>query len=168
MMMRFIQGIHRAALLAACLAFTGPVFAQQPSPAAMATAKEVVSLTGSTAVFTPIVAGVIEQAKILFLQQNPGLAKDLNEIAAKLRTDLQPRVSEISDEVAKLYATAFTEQELKDILAFYKSPAGKKLLDQQPNVVDGSMKFAQTWGNALSEEVIGKMREELKKRGHAQ
>jgi hypothetical protein len=166
--MRLIQGIHRAAAFAVCLAFAGSAWAQQPSPAAMATAKEVVTLTGSTAVFTPIVAGVVEQAKILFLQQNPALARDLNEIATKLRTDLQPRVSEISDEVAKLYATAFTEQELKDILAFYKSPAGKKLLDQQPHVVDNSMKFAQTWGNALSEEVIGKMREELKKRGHAQ
>ena len=33
-------------------------------------------------------------------------------------------------------------------------------------MVDSSMKFAQTWANTLSEEVVAKMRDELKKRGH--
>jgi hypothetical protein len=104
----------------------------------------------------------------LFLQQNPALAKDLNEIANKIRTDLAPRFAELSDEMARLYATNFTEPELKAILVFYQSPAGKKLLAQQPAVVDASMKFAQDWANKLSDEVIAQMREELKKRGLAQ
>jgi hypothetical protein len=30
-----------------------------------------------------------------------------------------------------------------------------------------SLKFAQDWATALSDQVVGKMREELKKRGHA-
>jgi hypothetical protein len=71
------------------------------------------------------------------------------------------------NEVARNYATFFTEQELKDVLAFYKSPAGKKLVSEQPKVVDASLKFAQTWANSLSDQVIAKMREELKKKGHA-
>jgi hypothetical protein len=29
------------------------------------------------------------------------------------------------------------------------------------------MKFAQDWANTLSDQVVGKMRDELKKRGHA-
>ena len=116
--------------------------------------------------FEPLIAGVVEQAKILFLQQNPALAKDLNEIATKLRADLQPRFSELANEVARLYAINFSEQELKDILAFYQSPTGKKLLTAQPQVVDASMNFAQTWANNLSDEVVAKMRDELKKRGH--
>ena len=96
----------------------------------MAVAKQLIAVTGATSLFNPLIAGVIEQAKLLFLQQDPALSKDLNEIAAKLRTDLAPRVSELTDEVAKLYATNFTEQELKDILAFYQTPAGKKMLDR--------------------------------------
>jgi hypothetical protein len=96
------------------------------------------------------------------------LAKDLNEIAEKMRADLAPRFAELSDEMAKLYATRFTDQELKAILVFYQSPVGKKLLDQQPNVVDDSMKFAQDWANKLSDQVIAQMRDELKKRGLAQ
>ena len=171
-MMRFMQATHRAgrwAAVAFALAIASPAaHAQQPSAAAMSTAKEIVAVTGATSLFNPLIAGVVEQAKLVFLQQNPSLAKDLNEIATKLRSDLAPRFDELVNEVARNYATFFTEQELKDVLAFYKTPAGKKLISEQSKVVEASMKFAQDWANKLSDEVIGKMREELKKRGLAQ
>jgi uncharacterized protein len=167
--MRAINRTLSAGAVAVALTVTGPAaFAQgpQPSAAAMAAAKELVGITGATALFSPLIAGVIEQSKLLFLQQNPMLQKDLNEISAQMRTELQPRFVEITNEVAREYASHFTEQELKDILVFYQSPAGKKLLLEQPKVVNNSMQFAQDWANKLSTEVTAKMRDELKKRGH--
>jgi hypothetical protein len=162
-----IKRVARPATIAVALvAFSAAAHSQQPSPAAVKTAKELVDATGATALFNPLIAGVVEQAKLLFLQQDPSLGKDINDVAAKLRTDLEPRFSEITDEVAKLYASRFSEQELKQILSFYKSPVGKKLLAQQPGVIDASMKFAQTWANKLSDEVVAKMRDEMKKKGH--
>lgn len=161
-----LQRAVRPAAIAVALVAASPVaYAQQPSVASLLIAKQLVAVTGATALFTPLIAGVVEQAKNMYLQQNPDLAKDLNVIADNMRKNLQPRFSELTNEVAKLYATHFTEQELKDILAFYSSPAGKKLLAQQPIVIDASMKFAQDWANKLSEQVIEKMREELKKKG---
>jgi hypothetical protein len=156
------------AVVAALAAAVPPALAQapQPSAAALTVAKQLVDVTGATALFSPLIAGVVEQSKLLYLQQNPMLQKDLNEIAAQMRTELEPRFAEITNEVAKEYATHFTEQELKDILAFYQSAAGKKMLQQQPVVVNNSMRFAQDWANKLSTEVTAKMRDELKKRGH--
>ncbi len=116
--------------------------------------------------FDPMVPGVIEQAKSALLRTNPMLNKDLNEVAAKLRADYAPRSVELVNDIAKLYATRFTEQELKDALAFYKSPLGRKLLVEEPRVLDEGMRNAQTWANKLSEEVLGKIRAEMKKRGH--
>jgi hypothetical protein len=134
--------------------------------ASIAAAKQVLTVTGATTMFRPLIAGVVEQARLLYLQQNPGLGKDLNDVATKMRADLEPRFSELVDEMAKMYGDAFTEKELKDILAFYESPTGKKLLDKQPKLVDSSMGYARDWANKLSEEVTAKMREELMKRGH--
>ncbi len=169
--MSVIQATKRVARLAAiavALSAFGPAAygQQKPSAAEMATAKELIAVTDSTALFRPLIAGVVEQAKLVLLQQNPGLAKDLNEIGAQLRTDLTPRFSELGNELARLYAVNFTEPELKTIVAFYKSPVGKRLLAQQPKVVETGMRYAQDWANKLSDEVIKKMREELKKRGH--
>ena len=164
-----IKHVVRLAAIAGALVAISPwAHSQQPSAAAMASAKELIATTGATTLFSPLIPGVVEQAKLLFLQQNPTIGAQLNEVAAKVRTDLAPRFSEISDQVAKFYATAFTDQELKAIIAFYHTPAGKKLLDEQPKIADASMRFAQEWANKLSDEVIGKMREELQKRGVAQ
>jgi hypothetical protein len=164
-----LQRAVRPAALAVMLVALGPAAhaqTQHPSAASIQVAKQLIKVTRATEVFNPLIAGVVEQAKLLFLQQNPGLAKDLNEVALKIRTKLQPRFVEITNEVALLYAQNFTEQELKDILVFYKSPAGQKLLQKQPKVIDASMSFAQNWANKLSDEVIAKMRDEMKKKGH--
>ena len=85
-----------------------------------------------TALCDPLVPGVIEQAKSVFLQANPTLLKDLNEVALKLRAEYAPRSAEVVNEVAKLYAARFTEQELKDTLAFYKSPLGRSCWSRSP------------------------------------
>jgi hypothetical protein len=132
----------------------------------VALAKQMLEVTHGSTVFTPLIPGVIEQARLFYLQQNPSLGKDLNEITAKLRADLQPRFAELIDDIAKIYAESFSEQEMKEIIAFYQTPAGKKMLDQQPRLVDASMNFAGNWANKLSDEVTSRMREELIKRGH--
>ena len=158
-------GAARAAFLALVLS-AGAAAAQQPSADAVATAKELITVKGAVAIYEPLIPGVVEQAKNIFLRTNPLLGKDLNEVAAKLRADLASRSAELVTDAAKLYAARFTEKELKDALAFYKSPLGRKLLAEEPKVLDQSMQNAQTWADRISQEVMGKMRAEMKKRGH--
>jgi len=154
-----------AAFVIACCA--GAASAQPaPSPAAVAMAKEVIVMKGASTLWDPIIPGVVESAKNTFVQMNPGLARDLNEVSLRLRSELAPRQSELLEEVARMYATRFTEPELKDVLAFYKTPAGRKVIAEEPKVLDASMTHAQNWANKLSEEVIGKFRTEMKKKGH--
>lgn len=165
--MQALRRVARPPLLAVALvAFASTAHAQhKPSAAALATAHQLIDVTGATDLFKPLIAGVIEQAKTPFLQQNPDLAKDLNQIGIKINAEMEPRFKELTNEVATLYATRFSNVELKTILAFYESPVGKKLLAQQPQIINTSMRFAQNWANKLSEEVMAKMRAELKKRG---
>ncbi len=162
-----ISGVVRAALIAVGFTLSTVIAgAQQPSPAAMAVAKELVTVKGAKAMYEPLVTGIVEKAKGVFLQTNPMLSKDLNEVAAKLRADFAPRGEEVVNETARLYTTRFTEQELKDALAFYKSPLGRKLMSQEPAIADQSMRSAASWADKLSEEVISRMRAEMRKRGH--
>jgi len=137
-----------------------------PSATALATARELIAVKGANTLYEPLVSGVVEQAKNVFLKANPLLGKELNEVATKLRADFAPRSAEVLTETAKLYATNFTEQELKEALAFYKSPLGQKLLSREPVVVDESMRSARIWADKLSEQVIAAMRTEMRKRGH--
>jgi uncharacterized protein len=154
------------------VADTASVLAQTPapaakvSPAALLIAKQIVEIKGVKSMFDPVVRGVVEKAKEVFLQTNFMLAKDINEVAVITHKDFDPRVSELIDATARIYASHFTEQELKEMLAFYQSPLGKKMITEEPKAIDESMQNAATWADNLSEDVMAKMRAEMKKRGH--
>jgi len=160
----------RWAALAFCgiLLAAGPAAAQtaKPSPSAVAIAREILEVKGSTQLFDPVVPGVIEQVRQMFLQSNPMVGKDLAEVATKLQKDEARRVDEVRNSLFEQYATRFTEAELKEMLAFYKTPLGKKMVEEEPKVLEESMNAAQTFAERFTAEVIEKMRAEMKKRGH--
>jgi hypothetical protein len=138
---------------------------QQPSAGALAAAKQLLDLKNAYTVYTGAVPGTIDSIKVQLIQANISYQKDLNEIAAKLNTDLKGRDAEMGNEMARQYATTFTEQELKDIIAFYKTPVGKKLLDQEPKTISTSLQFMRDWGAKFADEVDGKFHTEMKARG---
>ena len=154
-------------LLALVLAVAFPAQAQQqPSANAIALAREIIIVKGGNSIYDPVVPQIIDRARTLFIQSNPMLSGPLNEVAAKLRAELTPRVAELLNDGAKLYASRFTEQELKDVLAFYKSPLGRKVVAQEPSILDQSAANVDDWANKLADEVIAKFRAEMRKKGH--
>jgi hypothetical protein len=155
------------AALLAVVAFGGPAIAQsQPSAEAVDTARQIIALKGGENIFNTLIPGVIEQSRYMFEQQNPNLGNPLRDVSAKLRNELAPRQAELNGEVAKVYASRFTEKEIKDLLAFYQTPLGRKLIAEEPKALDQSMTYAQDWARRLSDEVVAKMRAEMKKLGH--
>jgi hypothetical protein len=155
------------ALLAGGLGLlSGPALAQQPSAAALAMAKEIVKLKGAATLLDPMVPGVVERAKFTLMQTNPMLQKPLEEVAAILRKHFANRSAELFDNLAKLYAGRFTEAELKQVLAFYKSSAGQKVITQEPLIFEANVAQLNEWQQKFSQEVIARFRTEMRKRGH--
>jgi len=152
------------------IAVAKPAFAQapvqRPSPAAILIAKQILEIKGASEIYQPLVRGVIEKAKNQFMQTNFMWAKDLNEVAAKLEKDYAVKVNELVDASARIYASHFTETELRELLTFYQSPLGRKVVVEEPKALDESMANAGEFGDNFSGEVIARMRDEMKKRGH--
>jgi hypothetical protein len=140
--------------------------AHQPTPAAILLAKQIVDIKDVKDIYKPLVRGVVIKSRNVFLQTNFMWSKDLNEVADIVEKQYEPRASELVDATARIYASHFTEQELKDLLTFYQSPVGKKALVEEPKILEESMDDAGSWGDNLSQEVMASMRAEMKKRGH--
>jgi hypothetical protein len=156
-----------AFLLMAGQMLVAPARAQQASPGAVTAARELVELKGGSNMFDPIVTGIVEQTKTALIQTNPQLAKDLNDVSALLRTEYGAKRAELVNEAAKFYAQRFTEPELKDLVTFFKSPLGKKMLVQEPLVLDDTFNFVQQqWAPRVGEEIMVRFRAEMKKKGH--
>jgi uncharacterized protein len=166
-----VRPIARAigATVIAWLALTYSAQAQQqPSPAAVALATQLLEVKGGLAAFDPAIDGVISHHKSIMLQINPNLTKDIDATSAMMRADVVAKRAELHREVAIGYASAFSEQDLKDLLAFYKTPLGKKLVEAEPKAGQESTKRAQEWVEKYAEATMEKMRAEMKKRGHTE
>ena len=175
--MKGASRILLAAGLAAGLALSAlPAGAQQPapqqaaplkpaSPSALAAARDLLAVKNVNQVYANAVANIVQRAKDAFLANNLSYQKDLNEVAVIVAQGLAGREKEIGEQMAKIYANDFTEQELKDLTAFYKSPLGQKVLAQEPKSIQASMNYMGQWAQAFSETVANEFRNEMKKRG---
>jgi uncharacterized protein len=67
------------------------------------------------------------------IQANPGLAR----FEAKMRAFLAKYMSweSMRDDYTALYMKAFSEDELKQLIAFYKTPVGRKALHELPSLM---------------------------------
>jgi hypothetical protein len=173
--MKTLSGILSATGLVLGLAFAGaPAGAQQPataptlkqaSPAAMAAAKEILAMKNASAMYGNAVPNLVQQTKDTLMQSNLNYQKDLNEVAVIVAQKLAGREKEIGEGMATVYANEFTEQELKDLVAFYKSPLGQKLLASEPRAIQFSMSYMNQWAARFAETVNGEFRAEMRKRG---
>ena len=175
--MKSLSRILSAAGLALGLALTAiPAGAQQKnapaatplkpgSPAAIGAAKEILAMKNASAMYANAVPSLVEQTKNTLMQSNLNYQKDLNEVAIIVAKSLAGREKEIGEGMAQVYANEFTEQELKDLVTFYKSPLGQKLLASEPRAIQLSMSYMNQWAQAFAETINGQFRAEMKKRG---
>jgi uncharacterized protein len=135
------------------------------SPGAIAAAKEILAMKNAGAMYANAVPNLVEQTKNVLLQSNLNYQKDLNEVAVIVAKNLAGREKEIGEGMAQVYANEFTEQELKDLVTFYKSPLGQKLLASEPRAIQFSMSYMNQWAQQFAEVINAQFRAEMKKRG---
>ena len=172
--MKSFLRILPAAGLALGLALAAvPAVAQQPaapvakpaSRAAVASAKEILAMKNANAMYANAVPNIVAQTKDSLLQANLNYQKDLNEVAVIVAQSLAGREKEIGEGMAQVYASEFTEQELRDLVTFYKSPLGQKLLLNEPKAIQLSMGYMNQWAQTFAETVNAQFRAEMRKRG---
>jgi uncharacterized protein len=167
------SGILLAAGLALAVAVSAlPAAAQQQaaplkpvSPSALQAARDLLAVKNVGQVYANAIPNIVQRAKDVFLANNLSYQKDLDEVAINIARSLAGREKEIGEQMAKIYANDFTEQEMKDLTAFYKSPLGQKVLATEPRSIQESMNYMSQWAQAFSQTVANEFREEMKKRG---
>jgi hypothetical protein len=135
------------------------------SPSAIAAANALLAAKNATQVYVNAVPNIVQRVKDQLLANNLSYQKDLNEIAVTEVQAMAGREKEIGETLAKIYANDFTEQEMKDLTAFYKSPLGQKLLAQDPKTDQVVIGFLNQWAQGFSQTVAADFRAAMQKRG---
>jgi hypothetical protein len=155
----------------ACLA-AGPLRAQAPSatpPSAdnLAAARELVTTMKATDQFKLLLPNIFQALKPAIVQNRPDAAKDYDAIIPIVTAGAMKRLDDFANMLAGIYARNFTLDELHDLIAFYKTPTGQKLIAQQPVIARESMVAGQKFGQELVADLRQQISDELKKRGDA-
>jgi len=110
-------------------------------------------ISGSEAAYK----GVVIQMVNMFKQQQPTVPE---EFWNEFRTELDKLAfDELVDVVLPVYQKHLTEEDIKGVIAFYKTPAGKKFAEKTPVITQESMLAGQEWGKKVGETVVSKLKE---------
>lgn len=62
-----------------------------------------------------------------------------------------------------LYDKHFTQDEIRQLIAFYQTPLGSKLIEKLPAITEESMTIGMEWGEEIAGKVMAKLEERKKK-----
>jgi hypothetical protein len=160
------QRALRMLCLTVSLLATGPAVAQEPSQEALTAARELVVVIKAGDQFKAVLPAIVQALKPAVVQGRAAIERDFDAIMTVLVEGMGARASELSEPLAGVYARNFTAAELRELIVFYRSPAGQKLVDRTPVLAQQSMAVGQQFATRLMEDLKGRVTEELRKRGH--
>jgi hypothetical protein len=159
--------LRTAAVLAALVALpASPLFAQEISPSQLAAALDVINAQPSTASYDTLLPTIANDVTNRLIRARPDLHQEIADTVQAVALKLVVRRRELDQDVARVYAKAFSEDELKAIATFLKSPAGQKYQTDGPKVIADSFQTVQAWSDRVGTDLVDKTREDLKKQGH--
>ncbi|MDA7088342.1 DUF2059 domain-containing protein [Pseudomonas sp. SA3-5] len=121
------------------------VFADASSHAAEA--ERFLQLARADKLAVPVYAQVQQMFAQRFAESGAGKGKQalLESYQAKANVELDQAVSwdQLKPEMVKLYTSNFNEQELQDLISFYQSPVGQKVLQKMPMLTAQAAQLTQ-------------------------
>ena len=106
-------------------------------------------------------SGAGNTGKLICDQMMANFRKSLPNVPADFWDDFQKetRPESFVELVVPVYQKHFTSAEIDQLIAFYQSPIGQKLVKEQPAIVQESMAAGQQWGQQIAQKLMQKLRE---------
>jgi hypothetical protein len=151
---------------AAPAAAVAPPVASAATPTQLALARAVVIDSGIASSFQVIIPQYLDQIGMTLTRTRPELIPDLNVVLANLKPEFDKKANEMIDSAAQLYVQRLTQKELEDVSAFFKSASGRKYVGAQPILMNDMFVAMRAWSQKISVDMMSRVREEMRKRGH--
>jgi uncharacterized protein len=118
--------------------------------------KEYLKATGSMKAFTVALDQMVDMHK----QNNTSGLSD--SFWNELRDEMALSLNELVDMLAPVYAKHLSITDLNEVTAFYNSPAGKKMAEATPAILQDSMQVGQAWGAEVGARIAKRIEEKRK------
>ena len=132
-----------------------------------ALAKELVEVIGITKVVRQRMADAIPKIVAAVKLANPTISEDvLGELRRIGEQEMSAALPELGDAAAAIYQGAYDDDELRQLLAFYRSPIGRKAAEKMPEIERQATAFGQVWGRRIGERIGNRIKALVLKKGY--
>ncbi|MFZ2102885.1 MAG: DUF2059 domain-containing protein [Oricola sp.] len=139
--------------------------AQDITDAHLAAARTAMTAIQATDPYDSILPAAAEQIKGQLIANNVDLEEQISATVDEQALALASRRADLENEAARIYAAAFTEEELKAIAAFYGTEAGKKLLQNGGIVAREVNNAAGIWRRGIERDLMENVSKKLDSAG---
>jgi uncharacterized protein len=80
--------------------------------------------------------------------------------------EMKRSLPELEDPVITIYDDNFSADEIKQLVAFYQSPVGRKIVIQLPQLMQQSVTIGQSWGQQAGACAVERIRAAAKQKGY--
>jgi hypothetical protein len=136
------------------------------TPSQLAAARALVIASGMSRSFTVVIPQFVNQIGSSLTETRPELTEDLKAVFAALAPEFIKQADEMTDIAAQIFAKHMSEADLKAAVAFFTSPSGKQYVAAQPPILTDIVTAMQGWQGKVSTNMMTRVREEMKKKGH--
>lgn len=135
-------------------------------PEALKLAREIQAASHASAMGDQILTQVMTSFTNGLNSANPGKNQEIQDLLNQVvMPELRKAMPDLLDQSAVVYANNFSVDELKQLLAFYQSNIGQKLVTKLPVIMQQSNAHTQEFMQKLMPGIIAKMQEQIKARG---
>lgn len=151
--------------------FVGVVGAVAPvqagSPEKLKKIEQAIQLSGAIGsvdvMIEPMLAQYIDALRQGGMEISPGLSEDMQKTVARVMRRNYPN---LVTRIVGLYDQHFSDEEIDQMITFWKSPIGRKVARLNPVLTERGMVIGQQWGMALQGELEKEITPVLKKYSH--
>jgi hypothetical protein len=145
---------------------TFSAFADEPSSTALGLAAQVIADIGLKGSVDTLAPGLLVEIVKNISAIHPEMQSALRETAIALEPEFQKSEVGVLDDLAHVLAARMNEDDLRATQSFFESPVGKKYLAAQPLMLKELGISGEVWRAQLNNEMIKRLREEMKKKGY--
>jgi hypothetical protein len=125
-------------------------------------ADRLVQITGTARLFDSLLPNIADEAKNSFIRSNPQMQLGIIAVVDKVAVEMVSRRRELDEYFARVWASGFTNDEMRDLIAFYTSETGKKYAETQPKLLAVQTAAAEEWAKSVAADLDQRVREELR------
>jgi uncharacterized protein len=148
------------------LCFSLVASAQTPPPEAMVAARSLVATLKIEEQYKMLLPAILLRIKPVVTQERAELENEYDIIATQAGGLYSPYYNEMLEQAAAMYAANFSVDEMRQMEAFFREPAGAKLIEKWPAIVQQTTQIGQDVSRKAAEELRLRLIDALSQKGH--